>query len=324
MAGLKVLEYPYAYAAWHVDAADHRKIYSERKAFSSGRRAVETYRLSGVYEKAGLPVEVREITGEEYPQLEPYQAIPLSFADACREAVEQGEKLLIASGYCAFAPAIVGGIQQALGGKNRIGVVWIDAHSDNKIVEQTSSTDLRFVGFPLSAIMGQTMEAWRRDYCRMEVPCRGEDVLVSDARCSGEEGLLNLREGKARLVSELQFQDHTYWKQKVEELSQQVDTIFLMVDADILQSKWIPAYFRSEPGGHDTETVMENIRIVMRTGKVAAFACFCVDFDKYDQGGDLTYQSGMRLIEAGLEAWEVCGTSENGSNCRQDEETGTE
>ena len=49
--------------------------------------------------------------------------------------------------------------------------------------------------------------------------------------------------------------------------------------------------------------VMENVRIVMDTGKVAAFSCFCVDFDKYDQGGDVTYLNGMRVIGAGLEAW---------------------
>ena len=90
----------------------------------------------------------------------------------------------------------------------------------------------------------------------------------------------------------------------MEQLAQRVDAIFLMVDVDILQSRYIPAYFRQESGGHTMETVTRNIASVMKTGKVAAFACFCVDFDKYDQGGDVTYLNGMRLIGTALEAWE--------------------
>ena len=79
--------------------------------------------------------------------------------------------------------------------------------------------------------------------------------------------------------------------------------MFLMVDADIMNGGCIPAYFCEEPGGHDVRKVMENVRAVMETGKVEAFACFCVDFDKYDEGGDVTYLNGMRVIGAGLEAW---------------------
>ena len=41
----------------------------------------------------------------------------------------------------------------------------------------------------------------------------------------------------------------------------------------------------------------------MRTGKVLAFSCFCVDFDKYAQGGETTFESGRQIIEAGLAAW---------------------
>ena len=48
---------------------------------------------------------------------------------------------------------------------------------------------------------------------------------------------------------------------------------------------------------------MQNVRMVMQSGKVVAFACFCVDFDKYEQGGDVTYLNGMRVIGAGLESW---------------------
>lgn len=299
---LLVLEYPYMYAGWYIDPDNHEKIVSEYKEFTHGRRAIEDYRLCGVYGKAGIPYEVMRIDGSPYPDLEPYQAIPLHFSKVCEQAVSQGKKILISSGYCAFAPAVVGGLQQGLGTDKKIGVIWVDAHCDNVIAE-SSERDLRFVGVPLSTISGQTMKEWGREYCRMDHPCAGEHILVADGRITDQIGLDTLAEANIPRVTEEQFEDSRYWKEQVEKLAGQVDAIFLMVDADIMNSQCIPAYFRQEPGGHDVSKVMENIRIVMDTGKVTAFSCFCVDFDKYEEGGDVTYLNGMRVIGAGLEAW---------------------
>ena len=300
---LQVLEYPYCYGAWRLDPADHSRVTAEKVTFS-GRRSVEDYRLCGVYGKMGCPYTIEEITGDETPELELWQSVPLGFAKACERAAREGKKILVSSGYCAFAPAILGGLQRALGPEKTVGVVWMDAHCDNLIVEQTQRTDLRFVSFPLSVIAGQTMEKWRKEACLLERPCSGETILVGDGHCSGPEGLENLQRAGIVRAAPQAFACAEQWDEKVEQLAQRVDAIFLMVDVDILQSRYIPAYFRREPGGHTMETVTRNIASVMKTGKVAAFACFCVDFDKYDQGGDVTYLNGMRLIGTALEAWE--------------------
>ena len=47
---------------------------------------------------------------------------------------------------------------------------------------------------------------------------------------------------------------------------------------------------------------IENLVGSTITG-VLAFSCFCVDFDKYAQGGETTFESGRQIIEAGLAAW---------------------
>ena len=300
---LSVLEYPYLYAAWAVDMQDHSKAFSVRKAFSDSPRAVEDYHLCGVYHKAGLPFTVTEINGLDRPELEPFQSIPLQLAEECEKAVAAGKKVLVPSGYCALAPAVAGGVQRGLGEGKKLGVIWVDAHSDNVILETTKRMDARFVGIPLSTIAGQTMREWGRDYCHLDQPVPGERILVSDARCSDEECIQNLRDAGIRRLTEKQFEDTALWKTEVAAFAEKVDAIFLMVDADIMNGGCIPAYFCEEPGGHDVRKVMENVRVVMETGKVEAFACFCVDFDKYDEGGDVTYLNGMRVIGAGLEAW---------------------
>lgn len=303
MSELTVLEYPYPYAVWRVDQKDPSRAISERKPFGAGRRAVEDYQLCGVYGKAGVPYHTTVVDGLCYPNLPPHEAIPLELAERCCEAVKLGNKVLISSGYCALAPAVVGGIQQAIGVDKRIGVVWIDAHGDNRIVSRSVEPEVRFVSFPLSTILGQTMEDWRTRFCKLEKPCTGTQVLISDARCGAAQEQENLLHTGVRWLNEQQFEDPQGWAEQVQKFSSEVDAIFLMVDVDIMASEYVPAYFRREPGGHSVWTVMQNVRTVMQTGKVAAFACFCVDFDKYEQGGDVTYLNGMRVIGAGLESW---------------------
>ncbi len=95
------------------------------------------------------------------------------------------------------------------------------------------------------------------------------------------------------------------------ELAGRTDTIYLSVDADILQSQYVPAYEREIPGGHSIDVVMRNISAVMATGKVNVFSVFCVDFDHYDRQGEYTYLSGMKLIASRLAGWTHTGYREN-------------
>lgn len=303
MSKLTVFEYPYQYAAWRVNRENPEMVIAERRPFESGRRAVEDYRLCGVYGKTGEPYCVTTVDGKSHPDLQLHEAIVLELSEQCCKAVSRKEKVLISSGYCALAPAIVGGIQQAIGTEKRIGVVWIDAHGDNRIVKNSSEPEVRFVSFPLSTILGQTMDDWRTQFCRLEKPCSGDNILISDARCASPQEQENLRQTGVHWVGEHGFEEPMTWESQVQRLSDRVDAIFLMVDADIMTSDCIPAYFRKEPGGHSVWKVMQNVRMVMQSGKVVAFACFCVDFDKYEQGGDVTYLNGMRVIGAGLESW---------------------
>lgn len=301
MEKLTVLECDYVYNAWRVDKKE-QKIISEVKTYQQ-RKATDDYQLCGVYHKAHIPFDIQKVTRDFYPHEEPYQAVPHAFSDLSYEAISKGNKLLISSGYCIYAPAIVGGIQRAIGEDKKIGVVWIDAHGDNVIVEKTPRDSITLVGVPLSTIMGQTMDTWRKEACVLNTPIQQEHVLVSDARCSDAECQENLRNTKAQWLSGQDFEDENRWVEAVKTLADNVDAIYLMVDVDILKSKYVPAYFRNEEGGHDIDVVMRNVRHVMETDKVIAFSCFCVDFDKYECGGDTTYLNGMKIVAAGLSSW---------------------
>lgn len=302
-SGLSVIECKYCYNQWRFDTSTkERKVISEIKEFRQPRD-VDLYHRCGVYSKANIPVEIAEIDYEKYKEYKPYIGVMKNFSDAVYEGIKKGNVVLVSTGYCAFAPAIAGGIQRAIGSDKKIGVIWIDAHSDNRIIETSISKDLRFVGIPISVIAGQTFHEWRKDACGLTVPCEGKNILVSDVRMNNDEFDRNLESAGILKLSDSDFENEDIWREAVNKLADQVDAVYLSVDVDILRAEYIPAYAKSVPGGHDIGTVMKNIRLVMETGKVLAYSVFCVDFDLYEMGGERNYQSGMQLIEAGLESW---------------------
>ena len=155
---LTVLESRYNYAAWYVDTAhDRQAMHSAIKEFPD-RHDVEIYHTCGVYSRAGLPYEIIDLDYDRYRPEPPHIGLTRAYSDEVCEAVSAGNRVLVTGGYCVFAPAIVGGIQRAIGTDHRIGVVWMDAHSDNYILETTQRPKTTLVGIPMSTLAGQTAE----------------------------------------------------------------------------------------------------------------------------------------------------------------------
>ncbi|WP_338149005.1 arginase family protein [Dysosmobacter acutus] len=184
-----------------------------------------------------------------------------------------------------------------------MGLIWVDAHADNRIVE-TSSTPVRMVGVRLSMMAGQTLPNFRKEICGLHLPIKGEHIIASDFRIMDEPTAEALCNANILRLEASVFEDAAAWERAVKKLASEVDVIYLSVDADILKAKYIPAYEKAVPYGHDLDVVMRNIRIVMETGKIVAYSVFCIDFDHYDRGGNYTYLNGMQLVTAGLSNWE--------------------
>lgn len=303
---LEIIECKYCYAAWTVQAAGGREQFSSSIKEFAHRREVDLYHLCGVYHTAGVPFHIHEVDYSRYDQYAPYDGITRDFSDAVCRGVRQGKAVLAAGGYCNYAPAIAGGLQKAVGADKRIGLIWIDAHSDNQIAE-CSGAPVRLVAVPVSVMAGQTLPHYRRETCGLEFPLKGENMLLCDTRDTYEEEEANMEKAGMIRPGASVFADSGKWREAVEALAARVDAIYLSVDADILKSRYIPAYFDEVSGGHEIDTVMRNIEIVMKTGKVNVFSMFCTNFDRYEQGGEYTALSGMKLIASGLRSWKYMG-----------------
>ena len=299
--GLKVVEVPYR---------NMKRVYY--------RREFDDYKLCGTYYKAGVPFEVVQASydHENYPLAEGefFDYVPNVFSEAlgklCGSIAEEAEKgfrdgkcVLMTGGGCEHAPGILGGIERAFGSGKKIGFIWMDAHGDFNTPETSESG--RPGGMPLAVCAGEGCETWRW-LSGMEKPVPTENIILADARNLDPAEEKAIDATKMTVVKTASFNELHVWKEKVQELADKVDMIYLHIDLDVLDGKYLPNSLFVEEGGPELDTVLDNIKVVMDTGKVIAFSLVSVTFVNGLPGQDIRTLNGMRILGTGLENWKKC------------------
>lgn len=303
MDKLRIIECDYCYAKWRAEIVDGDEVYTSGIRKYKHPRSTDHMHEWDSYQVSGADTEIYEVDHMRYQPEQPCIAVTQDYSDAVYEGLSEGKAILAAGGYCNYAPAIVGGIQRAYGKSAEIGVVWIDAHADNVIVEN-SDGPVRLVGVPVSTMLGQTLPGYRKNVCGLEIPVKGSNMILSDIRIMDERSAESLESAGTVRLDASQFDDDNAWKEQIQALADRVDVIFLMVDADILKFENIPSYEKRVPYGHDLSTVVRNVETVIRTGKVSAMATFCFDFDHFERDTARTNESVRTIIEAAIKAWD--------------------
>ena len=302
---LKVVEIPYGDIGWGLDVNNKQAgIYSDLQHWNEPRE-LDDYKLCGVYHKAGVPFEVKEIAYCPQRQEEVYETLSKAVSDEVYTGLRDGKVVLVTGGYCMYGVPVSGGIQRALGGDKKVGVVYLDAHGDINTPETTQSGMLG--GMPLATTLGLCFDEWR-ELVGMQVIYDDKNVILSDARDVDEGEIQNLRQLGVTVLDTAAFCDEQKWTRAVNELAERVDAIYLHVDADILDGKYVPDHFTIEMGGPDIATVVRNIQTVMDTGKVVVYNLNSIYFNTGEEkpGRETSTLSGMKLIAAGLGNWKSC------------------
>ncbi len=106
-----------------------------------------------------LGVEIEGITQPEPIDLamsddrvERLGAFNAQIAKAVSEAIERGARPFLAGGACSHLPGMVGGLEQAYGSTARIGLIWMDAHTDMNTPGTSPSGNVH--GMPLACLIG--------------------------------------------------------------------------------------------------------------------------------------------------------------------------
>ena len=277
-------------------------------------RELDDYHLSGVYGKVSVPFEIDEISfGEENiaDDNNAYQLYTKQVSDSVYEGIMSGKGVFVTGGTCLHAPGVAGGIRRAFGKDARLGVIWLDAHGDINVPETSPSGMLG--GMPFSVMLGYCMEDWSK-ICGLEPAFDDRLAILADARSFDKEEAENLQRMNLKIMNTDEFLDEDKWRARVLELAGKVDALYLHIDADIVDSKYVPDHNTPEPNGPDIWTLLRNIKIVIETDMVPVVTLASVYFDagalgkERSVGPETSILTGIRMIGTILDSWKKMPT----------------
>lgn len=262
---------------------------------------VEAYAASGAYGPSAEITIGEPVFPEEGRAAEPTDNLGLlggEIARAVAEGRRAGQSVLVVGGNCASVPGVVGGLQEAHGPSARIGLVWFDAHGDFNTPRTTLSGMLG--GMPVAVSAGLAYPRWR-ELSRQVAPLPTDRIVMVDVRNldAAEEQLI--RATDVVIAAPAPGFPGEDLPRAIADLAERCDLLYLHVDSDILDQRYVPNHHTKEPNGPGMEQVLAAIDTVMATGKVAVFAVVAVWAG--GEGGDVALASGTELVSGGLEAW---------------------
>jgi len=285
-----------------------------------GSDPVDAYAASGAYQRLGEATVVEPGFPEDRRDEEETINLGLiggEIAAAVAAGRREDKPVLVVGGNCTTVPGVVGGLQEAHGPAAKIGLVWFDAHGDFNTPRTTLSGMLG--GMPVAVSAGLAYPRWR-EMSRQEAPLPTDRILMVDVRNLDplEEQLV--RATDVVIAAPAPGFPGEDLEQAVRDLADRCDLIYLHVDSDILDERYVPNHRTKEPGGPSMEQVLAAIDTVMATGKVVTYAMVSVWAD--GDGGDVAVDSGVKLLASGLESWRRHGIAALSTTPRQSTRTG--
>ncbi len=283
--------------------------YSGSRLADRDERSVDAYKNSGIYEKASAQINIIEpVFPEDERTGNPTDDLGVicgSIAEAVADARRDGKAVVMVGGDCSHIVGVLGGLQDAHGPTAKVGLIWFDAHGDFNTPSTTLSGMLG--GMPVAVAAGLAYPRWREG-AHMQAALPTDRILMVDVRDldDAEEQLINATE--VVIAAPAAGFPGADLKESVEDLAERCDYLYLHIDSDILDVSLVPNHGTGVTNGPDMEQVKAAIDTVMATGKVIAFAVVSVYGE--GEGHEITQQSGIEMVEAGIQGFERYGMPE--------------
>ena len=280
--------------------------YRGSRPAQNDERSLDAYARAGVYAAAGVPFEVIEPNMPEQLRSDDEPAnlghINAQIARQVAQARRDGQAVLLSGGDCSHCVGVFAGLQAAHGPAARIGLVWFDAHGDFNTPRTTLSGMLG--GMPVAVCAGLGYPQWR-ELAGVVAPLPTDRIVMVDVRNLDVPEEQLIRATDITIAAPATGFPGADLSQVVTALAERVDLIYLHVDSDILDERFVPNHGTREPNGPDIQQVQAALDIVLATGKVGAFAVVSVYGE--GSGSDVSVESGCALIRGGLASWHRYG-----------------
>lgn len=244
-------------------------------------REFDEYHRMGIYGKVGVPVDVTELRLKDadalsrFPSADTkYKALAMAISDEVYNGLIKGQGVFFSGADCDTAVGVAGGVRRAYP-EARLGLIYIDAHGDILTADTTPSGMLDGMG--TATIMGidndpDMVDWWNLSSGNMDV---FDALLLTDGRDLDQKEsdhlkLVSASASHYAMLNTKEFNDKDTWRDAVEAFTDAVDVIYLHVDADVLNQAYLSHMDAGEGNGPTVWTMLDNLRTVMDTGKVAA------------------------------------------------------
>jgi arginase len=198
-------------------------------------------------------------------------------------AVRAAGSLPIAfAGDCATCAGMLAGIRE------RVGVVWFDAHGDFNTPDTTTSG--YFNGMALSLAVGRSWRAWT---ARVEgfTPVDEPDVVLAGGRDFDVEERALLDASPMQVVPIQRFNEIGPFERAIDALAERVRHVYLHIDLDVLDPSELRANAMAVAPGATVARLVQAIAYVRSRLTLAA-----VMFSSYDPRED-TATAGPAVVE---------------------------
>ena len=210
-----------------------------------------------------------------------------------------GDAVLVLTGDDTAAVGVVSGLQQADGAGTPIGIVWIDAHGDFNTPETSFSGIL--AGMPVAILAGLAGPLWR-ETAGLAAPVPTDRIVLAGVRELDEKEADLIRSTDVRVVRASELCDDDHFAQVINGLARRCALIYLHVDLDVLDPRFVPSASTPAANGPTVEELATAMSTVLQTGKVAAIAISSLN-PGAGARGERSVTSSMKTIQQALPSW---------------------
>jgi arginase len=218
-------------------------------------------------------------------------------ADAVCDIRASGKRVIMIGGDCSHTTGVYAGLVRAHGANARIGLVWFDAHGDFNTTQTTLSGMLG--GMPVAVCAGLTQPRWR-EAAGIHVPLATNRIVMVDVR--------NLDPAEETLVRATDVNvvpcEPVALRTAMLQLMRDVDYVYLHIDEDILDARYVPNHGTAEPNGPDMAQVCAAIDVVADVAGSALIAQALVSVYNSGAGAETSVASGVSLLRQMTSHWQ--------------------
>ncbi len=153
---------------------------------------------------------------------------------------------------------------------------------------------------PVAAAAGLCFPAWR-EIAGMATPIPTDRIVMVDVRNLDPKERTLIEATAVTIAAVEPGREGMPLADAVRTLANDCDVLYLHIDEDILDRRYVPNHGTAEGDGPDMAAVQAAVRTVLATGKVRAFGLVSVYLA--GDGAETSLKSAAELLAAGLHDW---------------------